>query len=286
MEQILPLIFTSAKRKLKQNTAIRILAAPAVNAIRGFRLLTYQFSKDAGYLRQWKDKYRGERCFIIGNGPSLKAGDLELLCEEHCFAANRIFQIFEQTNWRPEFYLCVDSCVLHDIRHTIGKLELANIFLHLEGKKLKIRNPNARITYINNYYPYLVHNHRRVNGIHVSSDVSHHFTAGETVTFNALQFAFYMGFTEIYLLGVDHNYSKKRDSKGNVTVDPTIQDYFEGLSSNDYSVQNIETSTAAYQSAAKYAKEHQITVKNLTRGGNLEVFPREDFDRIIKEYRP
>ena len=178
-------------------------------------------------------------------------------------------------------YLTKQTGVL--IKGEIEKLKLPNIFIHLEGKKLNISNPNTRIVYINNYYPYLVNNHKRVTGIRVSSDVSHHFTAGETVTFNALQFAFYMGFSEIYLLGVDHNYSKKRDRNGNIITDPSIRDYFEGVSNNDYSIQNIETSTAAYQAAANYAKTYNILIKNLTRGGKLEVFPRGNFDEIVKE---
>lgn len=271
------------KMNFKQNKMVRFLACPAVNAIRLFRLLTYQFTEDARQVRKFKDKYKGQRCFIIGNGPSLQANDLDQLCKEHCFAANRIFYMFQKTDWRPEFYLCADSYVLNDIKDTVRQLELPNIFIHLEGKKLRLCNPYTKIIYINNYYPYLINNHKRISGIRVSSDVSHHFEAGETVTFNAIQFAFYMGFTEIYLLGVDHNYSKKRDHTGKITVDSRVQDYFDGLFNNDYSVQNIETSTAAYKAAAEYAKRHHIKITNLTRGGKLEVFPREDFEKIIKE---
>ena len=48
-------------------------------------------------LRKLKNKYKGKRCFIMGNGPSLKAEDLELLKDEYCFGQNKIYKIFPQT---------------------------------------------------------------------------------------------------------------------------------------------------------------------------------------------
>ena len=38
----------------------------------------------------------------------------------------------------------------------------------------------------------------------------------------------------------------------------------------------------AYQSAKKYADAHGIKIYNATRGGNLEVFERVDFDSLFK----
>ena len=52
-------------------------------------------------IRKYKDIGKGKRCFVIGNGPSLKVSDLERIKNEDCFAANRIFKIFPNTTWRP-----------------------------------------------------------------------------------------------------------------------------------------------------------------------------------------
>ena len=48
-------------------------------------------------LSAYKNKYSGKRCFLIGNGPSLKAEDLTKLYEngEVTFAFNRVYNIFE-----------------------------------------------------------------------------------------------------------------------------------------------------------------------------------------------
>ena len=58
-------------------------------------------------LKQFKNTHKGETCFIIGNGPSLKVGDLTRIHELGIpsFAFNRIFCIFDETPWRPTYYI-------------------------------------------------------------------------------------------------------------------------------------------------------------------------------------
>ena len=266
--------------RLKQNKLMRVLAFPVINALRTFRLATYRFGKDAAKIRALKDSHSKERCFIIGNGPSLRAEDLEKLKDEYCFAANRIYEMFEHTTWRPQSYLCVDSYVFRDIARNIEKIKVPMIFLQMENRKYGLKNIDSEVIYINNYYPYLVNRYKRLK-VKISQDVSKYFVAGETVTYTAIQLALYMGFQEIYLLGVDHNYSKKMDSRGNLTVDQNIKDYFGYLTSEEYCVQNFETSTNAYKTAKKYCDQKHIVIQNLTRGGRLEVFERGTLETVL-----
>ena len=65
-------------------------------------------------LVKYKSKYVGQRCFFIGNGPSLQVEDLTKLHEasEITFAFNRIYNIFDQTPWRPTFYVSQDEKML------------------------------------------------------------------------------------------------------------------------------------------------------------------------------
>ncbi len=272
--------------RLKNSTAIRITAWPIVNAIRYYRLYTYQWSSDAKKLRELKDKYRGERCFIIGNGPSLTASDLDKLKGEHCFAANRIFEIFPYTQWRPEFYLCVDQNVLDDSLQQVSHIDSDYVFIHMEGKKCRIDKECPRIIYVNNFYPFYVKRYKYIKNIIPSNDISHHLSGGETVSFDSIQMAVYMGFTQIYLLGVDHDYSRKQYSDGTFVYDPDIKDYFGNIESKPYNIQNIETGTKAYESALEYAEKNGIEILNATRGGRLEVFPRVSFNDIVKAGEP
>lgn len=57
-----------------------------------------------------KDTVQSRRCFVIGNGPSLRAENLSKLTHEASFASSRIYEIYEQTDWRSTYY-----CI-HDMR--------------------------------------------------------------------------------------------------------------------------------------------------------------------------
>ena len=54
-------------------------------------------------LDSYHNKYQGQACFIVGNGPSLNSRDLNLIKKEGyiTFAANKIYRIFKETDWRP-----------------------------------------------------------------------------------------------------------------------------------------------------------------------------------------
>ncbi|MEL7474404.1 MAG: hypothetical protein AAGK04_13885, partial [Planctomycetota bacterium] len=81
---------------------------------------------DLDRLAQLKNKHRGERIFILGNGPSLNRTPLHQLKDEYTFATNRIHLLYDRIDWRPSFYTTVDFRVAPDCRDEINALpELA-----------------------------------------------------------------------------------------------------------------------------------------------------------------
>ena len=52
----------------------------------------------------FKNIHQGERCFIIGNGPSLRDTPLKELNDEYTFSTNKINKIFNHTGWRPTYF--------------------------------------------------------------------------------------------------------------------------------------------------------------------------------------
>lgn len=55
-------------------------------------------------IADFKDKHKGERCFVLGCGPSLRHTNLDLIADEISFAMNNICLIYPQTKWRPTYY--------------------------------------------------------------------------------------------------------------------------------------------------------------------------------------
>ena len=232
-------------------------------------------------IKEYHNKYKGKRCFIVANGPSLRVEDLELLHSkgEVTFAMNRIYKIFPQTNWRPTYYVCEDELIAADCQDEINKVDAEAKFIPIEIKWWHNININNAIHFHLNY------NREDDFEFGFSPDVSRQIDCRGTVTCTCIQIAAYMGFSEIYLIGVDHSFQKIIDENGNIIEDKSVKDYFiEGYDADikESVVHNTGRTTKSYMDMKKYCDEKGTpTIYNATRGGKLEVFERIDFESLF-----
>lgn len=222
-----------------------------------------------------KNKYKGERCFIIGNGPSLKPKDLERLKGEFTFASNKIYKIFNNTTWRPTFYMVVDPIVLEENVKDINSVEAKTKFTLKVYKHLF----NADIYFNNNLY-------KNKHGTFSSNIMESLYSSG-SVSYHLLQIAHYMGFSEVYLLGHDYNFkgavSKTKDLSFLKNEDNS-QHYF----SKDYiradekkPGQAPEEIYNGMEKAKLVYEESGRKIYNATRVTYLDVFELMNFDDLF-----
>ena len=241
-----------------------------------YRVLnSMKFLNSQKQIKKLKNIYSGHRCFIVGSGPSLQMEDLEMIKNEITFGTHRIYQIFDKTKWRPTFYCAQDSVLINDSADEICKIAKSiSSFIAIvpERRYRPIKNAMYMNFLAKDFYPEFPE---------FSDDVSRLVVEGCTVTYMCLQIAAYMGFSEIYLIGVDHNYSTTLSPDGKIQHNDGVKDHF---SDKDVitNVPALYKSTLAYEKAQEYAEKHGIKIYNATRGGKLEVFERVNFDDIIK----
>lgn len=267
------------KYALKNNFILRAAIKPYIDYFRTKELKRYSHSTDSAYIHTLKDKYLGKRCFIVGNGPSLNTADLELISSEYSFGTNRIYKIFGETEWRPDFYFAVDNSFIESSWRELLSLNIGHMFLATDAN-FDFSVFGDKATRIFEYTKFKVNMWNDMTA-HISTDVSKYFSVGYTVTFTAIQMAMYMGFRDIYLIGVDFDYSVTRDKKGRIKKNDSVKDYFFGEKYKS-TVLNYNSALNAYEVARKYADSHNIKIYNATRGGKLEVFERADLNKVIK----
>ena len=239
-------------------------------------------------LKKYKDIHKGERCFVIGNGPSLTASDLDLIQNEYSFGSNRIYDIYSRTNWRPTYYGVQDLYVLKEISKEIEDSEDAAKARFIVSNRPKFICDEMKKNKKNEFF-YLGTRLSENRKIRISSDFSKIVKHGGTITYALIQLAIYMGFTEIYLLGVDHNYQNFQSQTGEYNKEAHMASHFEGareyknlkMSNVPLKKGPVYISTKAYRSAREYAENAGIKIYNATRGGKLEVFERVNLDEII-----
>lgn len=271
----------------RNNKIVRTVLFPLNVAHRKAQLKKYERSADSEYIRSLQDLHEGKRCFVIGNGPSLTPQDLDRIQNEFSFASNKIYHIFDKTAWRPSYYVCTDNNVIAEEIGNIKSIGDYPKFINFHAARYG-RDGSNNIWYICTKGKFHVDPYKPQSS-ELSEDVSKYVAWVHTVTVTAIELAIYMGFKEIYLLGVDHSYANTVDSKGIIHRDSTVKaDYFDGMkgtgseAGNRAIVTNVDALNYSYELARKFAEQSGVKIFNATRGGKLEVFERVDFDAIAK----
>lgn len=225
-------------------------------------------------LKKFKDLYRGKRCFIIATGPSLTVDDIEMLGDEYTFGMNSLVTVLDKISFTPTFYGIQDGVVYEKLREKIKSSSLKNVFV-ADGKRTYMKKEFFKdgdwITFPYNavYHLFSMEYLKRTKTI-FSNDASLVVYDGATITYSLIQIAIYMGFTEIYLIGVDCNYQKG------------IKNFADhGLRPNDTDGMR-ERMINAYLVAKEYGDNNGVEIYNATRGGTLEVFPRVNLESVLE----
>ncbi len=161
-----------------------------------------------------KNKFQGKRGFVIGNGPSLRLEDLELLKNEVTLAANKVYLAFDKVSWRPTYLTIVDPLVWQKVQDDIWKhhnhVLIPSYLPELKGNTGKAKT----FLYLGNASDLW----RENGGIHFSDDFSVGAYGGYTVTYENLQFAVYLGLNPIYIIGCDHFYKGETKAVPNTPI--------------------------------------------------------------------
>lgn len=214
---------------------------------------------------RYHNKHEGQRCFILGNGPSLRDTDLSLLKNEVTFGTNRIYMNFDAMGFETTYHVVVNELVVEQCAKDIAKLNMPK-FVGWHCRDLIDFGPNTQFL------------HTR-GGLRswFFTDLTEGCWEGNTVTMVALQLAYYMGFKEAVLVGVDHRYQFTGQPHAAVTstgADPNHfnENYF-GLGFR-WHLPDLEGSEMSYRVADFIYRQNGRRVLDATVGGKLNVFPK------------
>lgn len=218
-------------------------------------------------LKALKNIHKGERCFIVCNGPSLKDIDFNLLKGEYTMGMNRIYLMKEQNGFEPTYLGCVDEKTqIRQFNEDLNQLTMP-CFFTFNTRNLFSKRDN-QIFIKQRFSPKFQRNCSNLLG------------AGGTVTYVMIQLAFYMGFNEVYIIGKDHSFNTTASPGTSIKSDGNDANHFiEGYYKPGmvWDAPHFETEELAYKYARRAFEKAGRTIKNATIGGKLEIFERVDF---------
>lgn len=261
----------------------------------------YNLASDS--LEAFRDKHRGERAIILGNGPSLNKTNLSLLEGETVFASNAAFLLFPKISWRPKYFSCVDVRVLPDRAADIVQMLEENpqitaffpaaLVDHANGGNVQPTRelvPEAKGRYF--------FRERHLSNANLpwsmfSPDADEYVVQPHTVTVTLMQLAAYMGFSELVLVGCDTRYTIKdtvelEDPDGKAIALKSTEDddpnHFDASYFGEgrrWHVPDIPGIIEQYEQAGLAIEALGARVINATVGGDLEVFERRSLEDVL-----
>jgi hypothetical protein len=231
-------------------------------------------------LASLKDKYKGQKIFVISTGPSLTMEDLDMIQKSGCItiSMNTIIRIYDRTDWRPDYYVVDDYLGVYDLDDWWPEMEVYNLakkcVLLSEPLKKYFTNLGDKskvaffpMNWLDHWYT------SESKWFKYSRDWRYGIYDFYTVTSDAINLADYLGAKEIYLVGTDCNYAQQADHVGEKERNLTKEQL------ESYKGTGM-IHTRAYEALARLIGDN-VKVYNATRGGNLEVFPRVTLEEAL-----
>jgi len=147
-----------------------------------------------------RNREQGRPAFILGNGPSILKEDLSRLAGQVSIGMNASTMLERQHGFTQSYYCLSDArFIRHPEKRAWATSELDEKTLRVVRKDIRSEDDPA-LSERTCYTP-----HIKRDGF--SSDIDMGFYYGCTTTMLAVQLAYHLGCTDIYLLGVDLRYA-------------------------------------------------------------------------------
>jgi hypothetical protein len=242
----------------------------------------------AAYLHPWrresirrlaalKDIHKGQRAFIIGNGPSLKNTDLSNLENEITFGLNRIYLMFPELGFSTTYLVSINDLVIEQCAAEMLGVDIPKFLSwrsHRFFKNLPTVQPSNHPTFLYTSYDLP----------RFSPDARGRIWEGATVTNVALQLAFHMGIQQVILIGVDHSFASKGPANTTVVSEGDDPNHFSPAYFGKgfrWQLPDLETSEIGYRMARQAYEGAGRQILDATIGGKLTIFEKADYNSLF-----
>lgn len=228
--------------------------------------------KYAKQMEKFRNLHKGEDCFIIGNGPSLNKMDLSPLRDYHTFGLNKIFLIFDKVDLNLSYLVAINDLVIEQSKEEFENFPCPLFLSYTVSEGVIADKPHINRLYTLNTWSFY-------------DDITQPICNGFTVTYVAMQIAYFMGFKRVFLVGVDHSFKQTVGKENEVEVlegdDPNHfhPDYFKG---QKWQLADVYGNEVSYHLANYFYLRDDRQIYDATVGGKLEVFPKITYEQALQ----
>jgi hypothetical protein len=230
-----------------------------------FESILYKGFGSTEALALQRNRYLGQPMLVVGNGPSLNSTPLDDFLGVPSIGMNKIDLIYPRTNWRPSLVVCLNNLVAQQHQDYFATSKIP-VFVAWKSRWLIRPENRNKIAYFNTAL-----------SNKFSTDALRGFGSSATVTYIALQMAYWMGANPVILFGVDHSFKyegpagtyQKREGEDSNHFDPS---YFK--SGSFWGTPDLDQSEIDYGLARTAFEADGRKIYDATVDGKLQVFDK------------
>lgn len=241
--------------------------------------------------KRLKNKHKGQRCFILCNGPSVAGQDLSHLKNEVVITVSNGYKHKNYSEIKPKY---------HVVPHiTFGRLTEQDVESWFDEMDSQLLSEILFLS-IQQYKLFKSGEGRRKINVHYYFDRGDFLGKGELPALDrsipgaqsapilAIMFSMYMGFEKIYLLGTDHDWFLKRNYAyafgQTLFAGKDIGVQADGSMPDMRLAEQLPIAAALwnqYHELHNIAIKNNISIYNATDGGALDEFERVNYEQLM-----
>lgn len=282
------------KQNFLQFLADWILAPKTFTFVRNGIFKVRIYYKYANLLKRnekLRDLFKGKRCFVIGNGPSIKRQDLSLLKHEIKIVCNYFFNHEILKEWQPTIYCAGDPATSHSIpayidyyQNIFRKIDPLFYIFHWTVLEQISNNDEIKITsaqrdkmlgFVSDSVLYEVSDRSQIDFTKTIPTIRH-------TPMLSIMVAMYMGCNPIILIGCDHDYAYKY-FQGKYEVEHFYPESNPQIIQRTYLqvFEDMFKTYACYRKLNQIALNKGISILDATDGGFLDTFKKVDYSSLF-----
>lgn len=234
--------------------------------------LTYRVHGDTEPLRRLKGIHTNKPMLVVGNGPSLNKTPLYKFVNLPAIGMNKIDLLYGRTIWRPSCIVCVNNAVAKQHQDSFAA---SSVPVYVAWKaRWMIRAENRHKIY---FFP-------QNYSSEFSLDPERGFGTSASVTYIALQMAYWMGANPVILFGIDHSFKFSGPTATYQTRKGVDENHFDPnyfVAGSIWGTPDLELSECEYKFARRAFETDGRRVLDATLGGKLEIFKKISLEEAL-----
>lgn len=231
--------------------------------------------------RKFRNKHAGQRCFVLATGPSIRSQDLTPLKNELCIAVSEFYKHEHYSLIKPAYYAFApnhppftDEDALRELHEMRRYASSETFFFGIADKAIVERS--GLVTDSNRVHYLDFGRESSTKQIDLTTRLPPPYGAGIIATWIAI----YLGFSEIYLVGCDHDHLWKWDGITSFTRENYYQHFYDGAPTTGHQPMDVDrelkstlTTRQAYRSCGEIALRQGTRIYSANPRNYLNVVP-------------